>query len=134
MEVAQFHRAFWDYKSNTGIGKIHYQALGIIAFVFEDEIPKFDTNFLDDDEVNYYRNKYKKADRILSIGVQIDRDVDLVHVRKAGDYFVFEELNLEIRLESPSRYFRATGNQEWILIENAPLVEYKRCDSLICVS
>ena len=134
METAQFHRAFWHYQTNTGIGKIHYQQLGVIAFVFEDEIPKFDTNFLDEDEINYYRNKYNKVGRFLSIGVQIDRDVDIVHVIKTGDSLVFEELNLEIRITSDSRYFRALGSEEWILIENALFVEYKRCDSLICVT
>lgn len=134
METAQFHRAFWHYQTNTGIGKIHDQRLGIIAFVFEDGIPKFDTNFLDEDEINYYRNKYNKVGRFLSIGVQIDRDVDIVPVRKTGDYLVFAELNLEIRMTSDSRYFRHGGSEEWVLVENAPLVEYKRCDSLICVS
>ena len=90
MEIAQFHRAYWHYETNTGIGKIHYEPLGIIAFVFEDNVPKHDVNFLDEDEVKYYRQQYKKAGIPLTLGVQIDRDVEQVRVQKLEDVFTLQ--------------------------------------------
>ncbi|MFB2768591.1 hypothetical protein ACE1AT_04770 [Pelatocladus sp. BLCC-F211] len=133
METAQFHRAYWDYQTNTGIGKLHHPELGILAFVFEDGEPKFDTNFLDANEVAYYRQNYKKLGRTLIIGVQVDRDIDLVRVTENENIYTFGELNLEIKTEGTNRFFRRQGG-EWQEIENAPIVEYQRCDSLICVS
>ncbi len=133
METAQFHRAFWDYDTNIGIGKIHYKPLGIIAFSFEDGLPKFDVNFLDKDEISYYRAAYKKQGVLLRLGVQIDRDIDVVRVTKSNNIFTFPELDLSVKIEGNSRWFRPIGG-EWTVIENAPFIEYQRCDSLIFVN
>ncbi|PMB03577.1 hypothetical protein CEN49_22915 [Fischerella thermalis CCMEE 5273] len=133
MKTAQFHRAYWNYETNTGIGKLHYQPLGILAFVFEDGEPQYDTNFLDADEIAYYRKNYKKHGRILTIGVQFDRDIDLVRVTENENIYTFCELNLEVKTEGENRFFRRLDG-EWQEIENSPVVEYQRCDSLICVS
>ncbi|MBW4617510.1 MAG: hypothetical protein KME21_30720 [Desmonostoc vinosum HA7617-LM4] len=132
MKTAQFHRAYWDYDSNTGAGKIHYKPLGVIAFIFENGCPKLDVNFLDKDEVSYYRQQYKKQGVTWRLGVQIDRDVDLVRVTESENIFTFEELNLEVKTEDAVRSFRQL-NGEWIVIENAHFVEYQRCDSLLLV-
>lgn len=137
METAQFHRAYWHASSNTGIGKIHYEPLGVIAFIFENGVPQFDTNLLDADEMSYYRQEYRKSGRTLDIGVQINRDVDLIRVSTEEsnfneNIFKFEGLGLEIKTNGKLRYYLQTDGK-WALIK-APFVEYKRCDSLICIS
>ena len=134
MFLAQFHRSYWHEESESGIGKIHFPNLGIIAFVFDSGTPEIDTNFMNEDEVSYYSRKFKKSNRPLRIGVQIDRDVEPIVVDVAEDIFSFSEIDLEVRVENNLRYFRAiSSNGEWKLMKNAPIIEYQRCDSLICV-
>lgn len=137
METAQFHRAYWHYPTSTGIGKIHHEPLGVLAFVFENGIPMHDANFLDANEMAYYRQEYRKVGRILAICVQLNRDVELVRVITEENHlddqtFKFAQLNLEIKLNNKLRYYRQPDGK-WALI-NVPFVEYKRCDSLICIS
>ncbi|MFK0731379.1 MAG: hypothetical protein ACFKPT_02790 [Gloeotrichia echinulata GP01] len=132
MKTGQLHRAWWNYDKNTGIAKIHYPVVGVLAFAFEDGVPKINVNFTDEDEVKYYRQQYKKQGIPLTIGVQIDRDVDMIQVIEEEDIIQIPEHNLEIQVTGSFRQFRATeGN--WQVID-APVIEFQRCDSLICVS
>ncbi|MCC5634638.1 hypothetical protein LC593_02005 [Nostoc sp. CHAB 5844] len=132
MKTGQLHRAWWNYEQNIGIAKIHYPIVGVLAFTFEHGIPKINVNFTNEDEVKYYRQQYKKKGVPLTIGVQIDRDVDMIQVIEDGDIIQIPEQNLEIQVNGDIRQFRPTSGK-WEIID-APIIEFKRCDSLICVS
>ncbi len=133
MEIAQFHRAYWHYASNSGIAKLHCESLSIVGFIFECGVPRTDIDFLSSDEVSYCRQVYKKSGRPLTLGVQIDRDKDLIRVVKDEESFVFPEINLAIKIFKKNRYFRHLQG-EWIKFRNDSVIEYQRCDSLICVN
>lgn len=131
MEIAQFHKCYWDAQHNTGIGKIHYQPIGVIAFLFEELVPIQDVNILNLDEVSYIRQEYRDIGISLGIGVQIDRDVSLVPVSRFENGVEFKKLNLVIMQKDGMRYF-CDHDKKWVEIESPP-IEYQRCDSLIMV-
>lgn len=132
MQTAYFHRAYWCYENNLGIAKIHYPPLGIFALLFEGGSPQVNVNFLDKNEFSYYWQKYRKAGITLHLGVQIDRDVELTRVIERDNIFKFTEINLEVKLENNSRYFRPVDG-EWQEFTDDVFVEYQPCKSLIDV-
>lgn len=143
---ADLHRAWWNYDENLGIAKIHHPEWGVLAFLFENNTPIHNVDFTSGDEIKYYRQQYGRRAKTLTIGVQIDRDVNKVMVIQDSEsiaipdvplqgeskLFKVTELNLEIWLQGAFRYFRASGG-EWKLIE-APTIEYQACKSLICIN
>jgi hypothetical protein len=130
--TAHLHRAYWSYDKNLGIAKIHHPDLGIFAILFENNLPQINVNFLDKKEFSYYWQQYKKVGITLSAGMQIDRDVQLTRVFEQENLFKFPEINLEIKLENNTRYFRPIGG-DWQQFEDDVFVEYKPCESLIDV-
>ncbi|MBE9210078.1 hypothetical protein IQ244_27000 [Nostoc sp. LEGE 06077] len=132
MQTAYFHRAYWSYENNVGIAKIHYPDLGIFALLFENGVPIINVNFLDRNEFSYYWQKYQKSGISLHFGLKIGIDTELTRVIQKENIFIFPEINLEVKLESTSRYFRPL-NREWIPFQDDVFVEYQPCDSLIDV-
>ncbi|HYW17701.1 MAG TPA: hypothetical protein VE956_00055 [Nodularia sp. (in: cyanobacteria)] len=132
MKTAQIHRAYWSYENNLGIAKIHHPNLGIFAMLFENNTPVINVNFLEKEQFTYYYQQYRKAGVKLSLGVQIDRDVDVIRVFEAENLFRFPEISLEVKLENNARYFRPLDG-EWQQFEDDKFVEYKPCKSLIDV-
>ncbi|WP_143861689.1 hypothetical protein [Nostoc linckia] len=132
MQTADFHRAYWNYEANLGIGKIHHPDLGIFALLFESGSPVCNVNFLDKNQFSYYWQQYKKKGTPLTLGMQIDRDVEVIRVIKQDNLLKFPDLNLEIKLEDNVRYFRSLDGK-WQAFEDDVFVEYKPCDSLINV-
>ena len=130
MKTAHFHRAYWSYDHNLGIAKIHHPALGIFAMFFENASPKANINFLDKAQFSYYWQQCKSLGVHLSLGVQLDRDVQLIRVEEQENLFNFPEINLEIKLEDNTRYFRCFGGN-WQQFQDDVFVEYKPCESLI---
>ncbi len=132
MQTAHFHRAYWSYDDNLGIAKIHYEPLGIFAILFEGGIPKINVNFLDKKEFSYYWQKYKKAGVTLHLGMRVGIDTELTRVFEKENIFRFPEINLEIKLENSTRYFRPLDGK-WTEFQDDVFVEYQPCDSLIDV-
>jgi hypothetical protein len=115
-----------------GIAKIHYEPLGIFAILFEGGIPKINVNFLDKNEFSYYWQKYKKAGITLHLGMRVGIDTELTRVIEKENIFKFPEINLEVKLEQNTRFFRPL-NGEWFEFEDDVFVEYQPCSSLIDV-
>ncbi|MBD2491950.1 hypothetical protein [Aulosira sp. FACHB-615] len=144
MQIADFHRAYWSDEHNTGIAKIHYPDLGILALLFEDGVPKKNVNFLDKNERSYYWQKYRKKGITLHLGMKVGIDTEKVRVIKRDNIFKFPDINLEIRVGDNSlvlpeqipteqvRYFRPIDG-EWQQFEDDVFVEYQPCDSLVDV-
>nr|MDZ8061880.1 hypothetical protein [Nostoc sp. EkiNYC01] len=132
MQTAYFHRAYWDYERQLGIAKIHQEDLGVFAFVFENFSPKVNVNFQDKTQFTYYWQQYKAHGATLRLGVQIDRDVEIIKVTKKENIFQFPTINLEVKLENNIRYFRSIGG-DWQEFEDDMFVEYQPCKSLIDV-
>jgi hypothetical protein len=87
LRTAQFHRMAWDYERNTGVGKIHYEPLGIVAFFWEEGTPMNDVNFVDKNIISYYWQQHKRDFGVpLTHGCILDRDVSIVmvHEKKIG--------------------------------------------------
>lgn len=83
MKSAQFHRMAWDYKRNTGVGKIHYEPLGIVAFYWVEGTPMEDVNFLDKDMISYYWQQHMQEFNVpLTHGCIIGRDLEVVLVKE----------------------------------------------------
>ncbi|AUB41949.1 hypothetical protein COO91_08040 [Nostoc flagelliforme CCNUN1] len=132
MKTAYFHRAYWCYENNLGIAKIHHGPLGIFAILFENGIPIINVNFLKKDEFSYYWQKYKKQGISLHLGMKVGIDTELTRVIEKENIFKFPEINLEVKLENNTRYFRSLDG-EWTEFEDDVFVEYKPCDSLVDV-
>lgn len=132
MKTAHLHRACWSYEKNLGVAKIHHTGLGIFAILFEGGVPITNVNFLDKDNFSYYWKKYKKIGISLEFGYQIDRDVELTRVYENENKFKFTEINLEVKLENNTRYFRPLDGN-WQEFEDDVFVEYQPCKSLIDV-
>jgi hypothetical protein len=130
--TAYFHRAYWCYENNLGIAKIHHEPLGIFAILFEDGIPKANVNFLDKNEFSYYWQKYKKAGITLHLGMKVGIDTELTRVIEKENIFKFSEINLEVKLENNTRFFRPF-NGDWFEFEDDVFVDYQPCNSLIDV-
>jgi hypothetical protein len=132
VEFAQFHRAWWNQDLGVGIGKVHYSEVGVLAFLFEGCLPVENVDFLNKNEILYYQQQYKKQGKPLTIGVQINRDVELVKVvSEREEYFLFPELNLEVNMELLQPEFRSKGGS-WRKI-HAPVVQYQEIKSLVGV-
>lgn len=132
MITAYFHRAYWCYENNLGIAKIHHEPLGIFAILFEGGIPQINVNFLDKKEFSYYWQKYQKQGIALHLGMRVGIDTELTRVIEKENIFKFPEINLEIKLENNTRFFRPL-NGEWFEFEDDVFVDYQPCNSLIDV-
>lgn len=99
---------------------------------FENASPKANVNFLDKTQFSYYWQKCKSLGIQLILGMQVDRDIELIRVEEESNLFRFPEINLEVKLENNGRYFRQTQG-EWQQFQDDVFVEYKPCESLINV-
>jgi hypothetical protein len=115
-----------------GIAKIHYEPLGIFAILFEGGVPQVNVNFLDKNEFSYYWQKYKKKGITLHLGMRVGIDTELTRVTEKENIFHFPEINLSVKLEESSRYFRPLDG-EWTIFQDDVFVEYQPCSSLIDV-
>lgn len=84
------------------------------------------------DEFSYYWQKYKKQGISLHLGMKVGIDTELTRVIEKENIFKFPEINLEVKLENNTRYFRSLDG-EWTEFEDDVFVEYKPCDSLVDV-
>jgi hypothetical protein len=83
LKTAQFHRIAWDYERQYGVGKIHYEPLGVVAFYWEEGFPIKDVNFLNKDEISLYSRQHKKKFGVLlTHGCISERDLEIVTVQE----------------------------------------------------
>jgi hypothetical protein len=100
--------------------------------LFENNVPQINVNFLDKKEFSYYWQKCKKAGVTLHLGMRVGIDTELTRVIEKENIFRFPEINLEIKLENSTRYFRPLDGK-WMEFQDDVFVEYQPCDSLIDV-
>lgn len=139
VKVAQFHRRLWNYQKQCGVGIIHYEPIGVFAFVFQPGIiPTEPINFAETTEIRYWQEHFKKSAIALTYGCQIDRDRGSVLVKATPQGYSIPELNLELRtnftaLAKPGdEYcgleFKSEGNFKGF---NSPVFQYFECRSVL---
>lgn len=138
-KVAQFHRKLWNYQKQCGIGIIHYEPLGVFAFVFQSGvIPTEPINFAEATEIKYWQENFKKSAIALTYGCQIDRDRGSALVKATPQGYSIPELNLELRInftalakpgdEHCGLEFKLGGNFKEF---DSPVFEYFECTSVL---
>lgn len=141
MKLAQLHRAFWNKSVSSGIIKLHCQEIGVLGFFYSQSRPVEQLDFTNKDVIRYYQAKSRKAGYPLTAGFSIEHDVDFIPYQEifeshsqAQILYSFPEINLEIENNQGDWAWRSLEGAYENFDNSIPRIEYKRCDSLICVN